>query len=34
MVAWDRPIVFVAFNAIFAPIGMSAPFGVSEAVAR
>jgi hypothetical protein len=27
--SWDRPIVFVAFNAIFAPIGMSDPFHVT-----
>lgn len=29
-VSWDRPIVFVAFNAIFAPIGMSDPFHVTD----
>lgn len=28
--SWDRPIVFVAFNAIFAPIGMSDPFHVTN----
>ncbi|MDH3269990.1 MAG: hypothetical protein OEN56_01580 [Gemmatimonadota bacterium] len=27
---WDRPIVFIAFNAIFAPIGMSDPFHVTN----
>ncbi|NNL29879.1 MAG: hypothetical protein HKO77_02590 [Gemmatimonadetes bacterium] len=27
----DRPIVFIAFNAIFAPIGMSDPFHVTDA---
>ncbi len=26
----DRPIVFIAFNAIFAPIGMSDPFHVTD----
>lgn len=33
-VAWDRPIVFVAFNAIFAPIGMSDPFHVTDEEGR
>lgn len=28
--SWERPIVFVAFNAIFAPIGMSDPFHVTN----
>lgn len=27
----ERPIVFIAFNAIFAPIGMSDPFHVTDA---
>jgi hypothetical protein len=31
---WDRPIVFVAFNAIFAPIGMSDPFHVTDEEGR
>lgn len=31
---WDRPIVFVAFNAIFAPIGMSDPFHVTDREGR
>ena len=26
----DRPIVFIAFNATFAPIGMSDPFHVTD----
>lgn len=30
-VPMDRPIVFIAFNAIFAPIGMSDPFHVTDA---
>ena len=30
----DRPIVFVAFNAIFAPIGMSDPFHVTDEAGR
>jgi len=30
----DRPIVFVAFNAIFAPIGMSDPFHVTDEEGR
>lgn len=29
-VSWDRPIVFVAFNAIFSPIAMSGPFHVTD----
>lgn len=29
-VDWERPIVFVAFNANFAPIGMSDPFHVTD----
>ncbi len=33
-VSWDRPIVFVAFNAIFAPIGMSDPFHVTDEEGR
>ena len=33
-VSWDRPIVFVAFNAIFAPIGMSDAFHVTDAEGR
>ncbi len=33
-VSWDRPIVFVAFNAIFAPIGMSDPFHVTDEAGR
>lgn len=28
--SWDRPIVFVAFNANFAPIGLSDPFHVTD----
>lgn len=32
--ARDRPIVFVAFNAIFAPIGMSDPFHVTDEEGR
>jgi hypothetical protein len=28
---WDRAVVFVAFNAIFAPIGISDPFHVTNA---
>jgi hypothetical protein len=30
----DRPIVFIAFNAIFAPIGMSDPFHVTDPEGR
>lgn len=29
-VSWERPIVFVAFNAIFSPIAMSGPFHVTD----
>lgn len=29
-VSWERPIVFVAFNAIFSPIAMSRPFHVTD----
>ena len=28
--SWERPIVFIAFNAAFAPIGMSDPFHVTN----
>lgn len=29
-VSWERPIVFVAFNAVFSPIAMSRPFHVTD----
>lgn len=32
--SWDRPIVFIAFNAVFAPIGLSDPFHVTDADGR
>ena len=28
--SWTRPIVFIAFNAVFAPIGLSDPFHVTD----
>ncbi len=28
--SWERPVVFLAFNAVFAPIGMSDPFHVTN----
>jgi len=32
--SWDRPIVFIAFNAVFAPIGLSDPFHVTDQQGR
>lgn len=31
---WDQPLVFIAFNAVFAPIGMSDPFHVTDQEGR
>jgi len=31
---WDQPLVFIAFNAVFAPIGMSDPFHVTDEEGR
>lgn len=28
--SWERPVVFLAFNAVFAPIGMSDPFHITN----
>ena len=33
-VSWERPIVFVAFNAVFSPIAMSRPFHVTDGEGR
>lgn len=33
-VSWERPIVFVAFNAVFSPIAMSKPFHVTDGEGR